>query len=50
MTGYLLLNMLFHPTKVLEDLSNENTATMASLGRYSILILLFPPLFSWLPG
>jgi len=50
MTGYLLLNMLFHPTKVLEDLSNENTATMASLGRYSILILLLPPLFSWMGG
>jgi hypothetical protein len=50
MTGNLLFNTLFHPSKVFEDLSQENDATMANIPRYSLLILLLPPLFSWLGG
>jgi hypothetical protein len=48
MTGNLLFNTLFHPSKVFVDLSQENDATVAIIPRYSLLILLLPPIFSWL--
>ena len=50
MTGNLLLNMLFHPSKVFEDLSHENVSTMAAIRRYAIFIMLLPPIFSWVGG
>lgn len=46
----MLIDTLFHPSKIFDELSKENAETMASITRFAILIPLLPPIFSWIGG
>jgi hypothetical protein len=45
-----LLKTVFQPAKVFEDLSRANSPASRRILRFSILVLLLPPIFSWFGG
>ncbi len=46
----LLFATLIQPGKVFEELSKSDTRAAQVIPRYSLLILILPPLFSWIGG
>lgn len=50
MNKNLLFATLFQPGKVFEQLAQSDKHTLMTIPRYSLLIMLLPPLFSWLGG